>query len=73
MIYDYEIYSLNRRDAPKIRILTPHEYDTNEEYYCIPFYSRSARQWWLDPFLIPCGEFDSVLLGKSDKTLASLA
>lgn len=66
MIYDYEIYSLNRQGAPKIRILTPHEYPPNEEYYCIPFYSRSARQWWLDPFLIPCSEFDSVLLGKSD-------
>jgi hypothetical protein len=63
MIYDYEIYSLNRKDAPKIRILTPYEYAPNQEYYCIPFCNRSTRKWWLDPFLIPCSQLDTVLLG----------
>src|SRR5262249_33955988 len=66
IIYDYEIYSLNRMRAPKIRILTSYEYSTNENYYCIPFYNRSTTKWWLDPFLIRCNQFDSVLLGSGD-------
>jgi hypothetical protein len=68
MIYDYEIYSLNRQGAPKIRILTPYEYAPNQEYYCIPFCNRSTRKWWLDPFLIPCSQFDTVLLGGKEKS-----
>lgn len=66
MIYGYEIYSLNKMRAPKIRILTLHEYAQNEEYYCIPFYNRSTAKWWLDPFLIRCSEFDSVLMGNNE-------
>jgi hypothetical protein len=71
MIYDYEIYSLNKMRAPKIRILTPHEYAQNEEYYCVPFYNRSTAKWWLDPFLIRCSQFDSVLIGNTEGLAAS--
>lgn len=62
LIYNYEIYSIgDRQENPEIRILTPHEYNPNEEYYCIPFYNRSTKKWWLDPFLMRCSKFDEVL------------
>lgn len=60
MIYNYEIYSLGASTNLPIRILTPHEYAADEEYYCIPLYNKSTGRWWLEPFLIRCSKFDSV-------------
>jgi hypothetical protein len=60
MIYNYEIYSLGETTNFPIRILTPHEYSPDEEYYCIPLYNKSTARWWLEPFLIRCSKFDSV-------------
>jgi hypothetical protein len=62
VIYNYKIHSLDGTEAGyDVKILTPHEYVPNEEYYCIPFYKRSTDEWLLDPFLIRCSKFNSVL------------
>lgn len=65
IIHHHEIYSSARpaRDSAEQRhgigVLSSHDYVPHEEYYCIPMFNRATRDWWLDPFLIRCSEFDS--------------
>ena len=62
IIYNYKIHALDGNETGyDIKILTPHEYVPNEEYYCIPFHKRSTRDWLLDPFLIRCSKLNAVL------------
>lgn len=62
IIYNYKIHALDGTETGQgVKILTPHEYIPNEDYYCIPFYKRSTKDWLLDPFLIRCSRFNAVM------------
>lgn len=58
--YSYELKSAGDQHAlQSVRILTRHQYDAKEEYYCLPN-SRFTGAWWLDPYLVSCDLFDSI-------------
>lgn len=69
VICNYKVYSHDWKDPDDakdmgIKILSPHEYAPNEEYYCIPFHKRTTKEWLLDPFLINCNKFNKIFQTK---------
>ena len=42
----------------RVHILTEFKYQMNYAYYALPNVNRAEREWWIDPFLISCYEFD---------------
>jgi hypothetical protein len=65
LVYSYELSAIEEnelpRDGRRVSILTPREYVTHEEYYCVPHLTRSTMTWWLEPFLVRCGTFDKIM------------
>ena len=61
IIYNYILHSLDGKDdQTEINILTPREYSSTLNYYCIPVNARAMPGWLLDPFLVPCSKFDAI-------------
>ena len=42
----------------EVRILTEFKYKIDRAYYALPNLNRIEKEWWVDPFLIPCYKFD---------------
>ena len=61
-IFNYDLASLDGKQEPNsLKILTPRKHMPAEQYYCIPNKDRSSRKFLLEPFLIPCKNFDDAL------------
>ncbi|GBU29668.1 hypothetical protein R84B8_03241 [Treponema sp. R8-4-B8] len=45
----------------EVQILTEFEYKINNSYYVLPNMNRIETEWWVDPILIPCFEFDKTV------------
>jgi len=51
----------------EVQILTEFEYKINHAYYAMPNLNRVETEWWVDPILISCYEFDNVLCEALEK------
>jgi hypothetical protein len=62
VIHNYNMVSHDKGggEAQQINILTPREFSASEQYYCIPVEDRATQQYWLEPFLIGCNQFDTI-------------
>jgi hypothetical protein len=45
----------------EVQILTEFDYKINNSYYVLPNMNRIETEWWVDPILIPCFDFDEKL------------
>jgi len=45
----------------EVKILTEFKYDINHAYYALPNLNRIETEWWVDPILISCYQFDKEL------------
>jgi len=45
----------------EVQILTEFEYKINNSYYVLPNMNRIETEWWVDPILIPCFDFDKTV------------
>lgn len=61
VIYNYTLHSIDgKNEETKINILTPREYSQTKNYYCIPVNARAMNGWLIDPFIVPCSQFDAI-------------
>ncbi|MBQ9369681.1 MAG: hypothetical protein IJU10_01245 [Clostridia bacterium] len=44
----------------EIKILTDFKYRMGEAYYCLPNVARSNKNWWIEPFIVNCRDFDEL-------------
>ncbi len=48
------------QEDKEIKILTDFEYRMGEAYYCLPNVARSNKNWWIEPFIVNCRDFDEL-------------
>jgi len=51
----------------EVQILTEFKYTLNYAYYVLPNINRIETEWWVDPFLISCKNFDAKIKQGRDK------
>jgi len=44
-----------------VQILTEFKYEINHSYYALPNIHRIDTEWWVEPILVSCYEFDEVI------------
>ncbi|MCL2283174.1 MAG: hypothetical protein FWC26_07645 [Fibromonadales bacterium] len=50
-----------------VQILTEFKYDLNHSYYALPNLNSIEPEWWVDPILVSCNEFDEAIRKGSAK------
>jgi hypothetical protein len=49
-----------------VQILTEFKYTINHSYYALPNLNSIETEWWVDPILISCDEFDETIRKASE-------
>ena len=63
-INSFSVFFAEDSSEKEVKILSEREYLINEKYYCIPNVSTSNSRWWIEPFLISCRKYDSIINGE---------
>ncbi len=61
-------------EVTRIHILSDMEYKLNKKYYVIPNLQRTDREWWIQPFMIECEDFNDIItagLNEEEKKAAT--
>ena len=51
----------------EVQILTEFKYDIDQSYYALPNMNRIEADWWVDPILVLCSDFDEKIRNASTK------
>ncbi len=60
-INSFAVFYTEDTGEKEIKILSERAYMINEKYYCIPNVTTSNNRWWIEPFLISCRRYDSIV------------
>ncbi len=63
IINTFSIFVSEGEEEKEVKILSEYDYSINEKYYCIPNLASSNKRWWIEPILINCRKYDSVIHG----------